>query len=106
MFSQAVLEMQEGAILAKLKTKWWKEKRGGGACVDDDSDGGATPLEVANLAGVFLVLYVGAFVAFVCGVIEWIFVVRAEAKKEKVGIFHQKIYSFKYNCLCFRFLFA
>lgn len=85
MFSQAVLEMQEGAVLAKLKTKWWKEKRGGGACVDDDSDGGATPLEVANLAGVFLVLYVGAFVAFVCGVLEWVFVVRSEAKKEKVS---------------------
>uniref|UniRef100_T1GH19 Uncharacterized protein n=1 Tax=Megaselia scalaris TaxID=36166 RepID=T1GH19_MEGSC len=76
--------MQEGAVLAKLKTKWWKEKRGGGACVDDDSDGGATPLEVANLAGVFLVLYVGTVIAFICGIVEWLFVIKAEAKKEQV----------------------
>lgn len=87
MFSQAVLEMQEGAVLAKLKTKWWKEKRGGGACVDDDSDGGATPLEVANLAGVFLVLYVGTVIAFICGIVEWLFVIKAEAKKEQVLLY-------------------
>lgn len=31
--SQAVLEMQEQGVLAKMKTKWWKEKRGGGACL-------------------------------------------------------------------------
>ncbi|XP_059218526.1 glutamate receptor ionotropic, kainate 3 isoform X4 [Stomoxys calcitrans] len=30
--SQAVLELQEQGILTKMKTKWWKEKRGGGAC--------------------------------------------------------------------------
>lgn len=30
--SQAVLELQEQGVLTKMKTKWWKEKRGGGAC--------------------------------------------------------------------------
>ncbi|XP_055907336.1 glutamate receptor ionotropic, kainate 2-like isoform X2 [Eupeodes corollae] len=30
--SLAILELQEQGVLAKMKTKWWKEKRGGGAC--------------------------------------------------------------------------
>lgn len=30
--SQAILELQEQGVLTKMKTKWWKEKRGGGAC--------------------------------------------------------------------------
>lgn len=30
--SGAVLKLQEIGKLHKLKTKWWKEKRGGGAC--------------------------------------------------------------------------
>jgi hypothetical protein len=30
--SEAVLRLQEQGKLTKLKTKWWKEKKGGGAC--------------------------------------------------------------------------
>lgn len=30
--SEAILQLQESGQLAKLKIKWWKEKRGGGAC--------------------------------------------------------------------------
>lgn len=30
--SEAVLQMQESGEISRMKTKWWKEKRGGGAC--------------------------------------------------------------------------
>lgn len=30
--SEGVLRLQETGILATLKTKWWKQRKGGGAC--------------------------------------------------------------------------
>lgn len=30
--SEGILRLQEMGDLAKLKTKWWKERKGGGAC--------------------------------------------------------------------------
>lgn len=30
--SEAILQLQESGEISRLKTKWWKEKRGGGAC--------------------------------------------------------------------------
>lgn len=41
LLSEAVLQMQESGEISRMKTKWWKEKRGGGACgvslVNDNS---------------------------------------------------------------------
>ena len=56
----AILETQEGGILFRLKTKWWKQKRGGGACEGGGGDGGAVAeLGLPNVAGVFLVTVIG-----------------------------------------------
>ncbi|XP_041979927.1 glutamate receptor ionotropic, kainate 3-like isoform X2 [Aricia agestis] len=30
--SESILQLQEQGVLARMKDKWWKEKRGGGAC--------------------------------------------------------------------------
>lgn len=30
--SEGILRLQETGVLAELKTKWWKERKGGGAC--------------------------------------------------------------------------
>ncbi|VEN63255.1 unnamed protein product [Callosobruchus maculatus] len=57
--SKAVLQMQERGILTGLKIKWWKEKRGGGNCAAKSEGSEATPLDLQNVGGVFLVLTIG-----------------------------------------------
>ncbi|XP_055852897.1 glutamate receptor ionotropic, kainate 2-like isoform X2 [Episyrphus balteatus] len=83
--SQAVLELQEQGVLSKLKTKWWKEKRGGGACSDTQSEGGATSLEISNLGGVYLVLIVGSFFALFVAVLEMVLGIKEQCDEHKVS---------------------
>ena len=59
LLDSAILQLQEGGVLFKLKTKWWKQKRGGGACVNGGSGGAVAELGLANMAGVFLVTILG-----------------------------------------------
>lgn len=82
--SQAVLELQEQGVLAKLKTKWWKEKRGGGACSQGDGSGEAKGLGLANLGGVYFVLLVGVILASGIGVCEWLLSIYFIAREQKV----------------------
>jgi hypothetical protein len=35
--SEAILQLQESGEISRMKTKWWKEKRGGGKCSVSDS---------------------------------------------------------------------
>ena len=59
---RAILKMQEDGDFHRLKTKWWKQKRGGGQC-HHSKTAGAIPLELANLGGVFVVTGVGCLLA-------------------------------------------
>ena len=63
LIDRAILELQEGGVLFKLKTKWWKQKRGGGACVGKGSEGAVAELGLPNVAGVFIVTVIGCIVA-------------------------------------------
>uniref|UniRef100_A0A1I8PDV3 Ionotropic glutamate receptor C-terminal domain-containing protein n=2 Tax=Stomoxys calcitrans TaxID=35570 RepID=A0A1I8PDV3_STOCA len=81
--SQAVLELQEQGILTKMKTKWWKEKRGGGACADKKADG-AEELGMPNVGGVYVVLFIGCVTATCYGILEWICHIYATARQNKV----------------------
>ncbi|XP_059218523.1 glutamate receptor ionotropic, kainate 2 isoform X1 [Stomoxys calcitrans] len=82
--SQAVLELQEQGILTKMKTKWWKEKRGGGACAAGPAEGGAVPLEISNLGGVFLVLIAGCFFGIFVSTMEMLMGVKQRCDENKV----------------------
>ncbi|XP_055852904.1 glutamate receptor ionotropic, kainate 2-like [Episyrphus balteatus] len=82
--SLAILELQEQGVLAKMKTKWWKEKRGGGACAEDDGSSQANELGMPNLGGVFFVLFVGCILASLIGVCEWILSIYFRARDNKV----------------------
>ena len=56
LIDSAILQLQEGGVLHKLKIKWWKQKRGGGACeAAAGGGGGVQPLGLSNVAGVFIV---------------------------------------------------
>lgn len=70
--SEAVLQMQESGEISRMRTKWWKEKRGGGACGGSDSDGKVADLNMKNVGGVFVVLTGGCIFATVLGVFQWI----------------------------------
>ncbi|KAH8418012.1 hypothetical protein KR222_010349, partial [Zaprionus bogoriensis] len=83
--SQAILEMQEQGLLTKMKTKWWKEKRGGGACSDAGDEGGALALEISNLGGVYLVLGVGAVFGVFVSLLEMLLGVKERSKDNKVN---------------------
>ncbi|KAH8323007.1 hypothetical protein KR074_002938, partial [Drosophila pseudoananassae] len=83
--SQAVLEMQEQGVLTKMKTKWWKEKRGGGACSDAAEDAGAVALEISNLGGVFLVMGVGSFFGIFVSLLEMVLGVKERSDENQVN---------------------
>ncbi|KAL1492274.1 hypothetical protein ABEB36_012749 [Hypothenemus hampei] len=68
--STAVIKLQETGILTKLKIKWWKEKTEGGTCSAKSEISEAEALDLKNVGGVFLVLFVGAILAFFGSFIE------------------------------------
>ncbi|XP_015121885.1 glutamate receptor ionotropic, kainate 2 [Diachasma alloeum] len=80
----AVLQMQESGLLAQLKDKWWKEKRGGGKCTAESSSSAPAELTLDNVGGVFLVLVVGIAVSFVLSVLEMLYDVVCTSLREKV----------------------
>ncbi|XP_063982898.1 glutamate receptor ionotropic, kainate 2-like [Diachasmimorpha longicaudata] len=86
----AVLQMQESGLLAQLKDKWWKEKRGGGKCTDVSTSGTPAELTLDNVGGVFLVLVVGIAVSFVLSILEMLYDVICTSFREKVS-FKQEI---------------
>ena len=63
MIDSAILHLQEGGVLHRLRTKWWKQKRGGGACVAGAGGGAVAELGLPNVAGVFLVTVAGCIAA-------------------------------------------
>ncbi|XP_060525036.1 glutamate receptor ionotropic, kainate 2-like isoform X3 [Cylas formicarius] len=68
--STAILKLQESGRLTQLKIKWWKEKRGGSTCGTKKEEAEATALDLKNVGGVFLVLFVGSMVALAGSLIE------------------------------------
>ncbi|XP_011304726.1 glutamate receptor ionotropic, kainate 2-like isoform X2 [Fopius arisanus] len=81
----AVLQMQESGLLAQLKDKWWKEKRGGGKCTAETSSSSPAELTLDNVGGVFLVLGVGIAVSIVLSVLEMLHAVFVTSLREKVS---------------------
>lgn len=113
--SEGVLRLQETGILATLKTKWWKQRKGGGACsvcisffvfigpkfnnnkikkkssntcakVEGDS-GQAVPLDVANVVGVFYVLFAGMAIALLCALVTFAIDILRRSNELKVCAF-------------------
>ena len=68
----AILKLQENGRIQVLYNKWWKNT---GVCVSDDKktkDSKASSLGVANVGGIFVVLFVGLALAIVVAVAEFI----------------------------------
>ncbi|XP_074039147.1 glutamate receptor ionotropic, kainate 2 isoform X2 [Leptinotarsa decemlineata] len=83
--STAVLQLQEKGILTGLKIKWWKEKRGGGKCSTKSEDSEATPLDLQNVGGVFLVLFVGAILGIIGSFVECALRLYRKSERDQVS---------------------
>ncbi|CAD7092220.1 unnamed protein product [Hermetia illucens] len=98
--SQAILNLQEQGKLSKMKTKWWKEKRGGGACSQKAQSDSAAELGMANLGGVYFVLIVGSVLASVYGVIEWIYIIFRRSRAYSVPFKEELMDELKFVLKC------
>ncbi len=67
----AILKLQENGRIQVLYNKWWKNT---GICVSDDKkkDNKASSLGVANVGGIFVVLFVGLALAVVVAILEFV----------------------------------
>lgn len=92
--------MQESGDITALKIKWWKEKRGGGACDDAGSDSGAEELDIANVAGVYVVLISGCTFAIVVSLLESFFDIRNRAKELEVPFIEEFLNEAKFIIKC------
>lgn len=79
----AILELQENGRIQMLYNKWWKNT---GTCNNDEKkqDGKANSLGVANVGGIFVVLFVGLALAVICSIIEFVWNSRKNAAVDRV----------------------
>ncbi|KAH1017768.1 hypothetical protein HUJ05_008365 [Dendroctonus ponderosae] len=80
--SSKVIKLQETGVLNQLKDKWWKEKRGGSTCSAKSEESEAEALDLQNVGGVFLVLFLGAFLGFLGSFLEMIFGMYRKCRRE------------------------
>ncbi|XP_037891865.1 glutamate receptor ionotropic, kainate 2-like isoform X1 [Glossina fuscipes] len=84
-FNNALLELQEQGVLAKMKNKWWNEV-GAGICTSKAEQSDAKSLSMENLEGIYVVLLVGSGLALLHGIISWICFVIRKASNHKVSL--------------------
>jgi glutamate receptor, ionotropic, invertebrate len=82
--SMRILQMQESGRIQVLYNKWWKNT---GTCVNDDKkkDKEANSLGVANVGGIFVVLFVGLALAVVVAALEFVWNSRKHAKFNRLN---------------------
>ena len=96
----SILQLQEDGSLHRLKTKWWKQKRGGGACAGKRGGGGVKPLGLGNVKGVFLVTVVGCAIAAVFAVLEFLYGTKLSGGDAGVSWVEEMISDLRFIMLC------
>ncbi|XP_039303724.1 glutamate receptor ionotropic, kainate 2 isoform X1 [Solenopsis invicta] len=92
----ALLKLSEGGKIQEIKKKWWTQKRGGGKCQENAGSGGADPLDLDNVGGVFLVLAVGVALSCVYTILELFWDVFQKSTKENVSFKQELINEVKF----------
>ncbi|KAJ8867178.1 hypothetical protein PR048_033042 [Dryococelus australis] len=82
--SEAVLKLSENGRIKDIKDKWWLVKDGTGCSEIKVEEENADELTMANVGGVFLVLMVGVFAAFLVAILEMLWNCRKIAVEEKI----------------------
>lgn len=105
LISDAILQLQEGGILHKLKNRWWSEKKGGGFCGPKDgaqkAAGAASELGLANVGGVFVVLACGSLIAIIICVCEFVWKMKQIPRAERDHIFVELMRELKHVICCY-----
>ncbi|XP_033217368.1 glutamate receptor ionotropic, kainate 2-like isoform X2 [Belonocnema kinseyi] len=91
----AILELQENGKLSKLKLKWWSEKHGGGSCVQASSSV-PSELNLKNVGGVYLVLFIGIGISFIWTIIELLLYVAAQSHEYNISFKEELIKELKF----------
>ena len=97
---QTILKLHEAGTLQKLKTKWWKQKRGGGACAEKATSTSVKPLGLDNVAGVFLVTIGGCFMACFMALLEFLYGTRQSAKEAGLNWLQEMLNEMKFILKC------
>lgn len=84
----AILELQESGRLQLMYNNWW---RGQTSCSNDDAkkDSKASALGVANVGGIFVVLFAGLSLAVIVAVLEFMWNSRKNAVVDRVRTIHK-----------------
>ncbi|BFF90810.1 glutamate receptor ionotropic kainate 2 [Drosophila madeirensis] len=93
-FNNALLELQEQGVLARLKNKWWNEI-GAGVCSAKSSSDGPSELGVDNLSGIYAVLAVGTIISIIFSIFCWCIFVFKKAKSYEVPFCAALVEEFK-----------
>jgi ionotropic glutamate receptor len=73
LISDVILKLQEDQKLQMLYNRWWKEKDGAGLCdVEEKGKKDANALAIANVGGVFVVLFVGLMLSIFVAIAEFL----------------------------------
>lgn len=99
--SNAILKLQEDAIIHRLRKKWWEEMLGAGKCgAVASGGGGAEELGIDNLGGVFVVLMGGMGVSCVIAVLEFIWHTRKVVRKGRGSLCNEIMTELKFFLQC------
>jgi len=81
--SMTILAMQESGRIQVLYNKWWKNT---GVCVSDDKkESKASSLGVANVGGIFVVLFVGLALAVIVAGLEFVWNSRRQTSVNRLN---------------------
>ncbi|KAK3931587.1 Glutamate receptor ionotropic, kainate 2 [Frankliniella fusca] len=103
LISGSVLHLQETGKLTQLKDLWWHQLDDGNYCSSQQTDQGDDPggkLDMANVGGVFLVLFYGCVAAFFMSIIEFVWNSRTVAIENKIGFGAALVKELKFAVKC------
>ena len=67
--------------------RWWKTGEGTGQCDGDDKGKkNANALAIANVGGIFVVLVIGLGLAFIVGILEFVWKAHKNSDEDKVRV--------------------
>ncbi|XP_014608313.1 PREDICTED: glutamate receptor ionotropic, kainate 2-like [Polistes canadensis] len=96
----AILKLQESGRVTELKKKWWTQKRGGGKCEEGGAPSSAEELNLSNVGGVFLVLFVGIGFSLLYTIFELVWDVAMKSIKENLSFKEEMMEELRFIAKC------
>ncbi|XP_075975445.1 glutamate receptor ionotropic, kainate 3-like [Anticarsia gemmatalis] len=91
----ALLKLKEAGEIDKLKTIWWKEKRGGGKC-GESNDEEQKQLGMKNMLGAFVVLGAGCLIGLFLSILDMLWGVFKRSVKYQTTFKYELVEELKF----------